>query len=74
MFLKLLIFICPSIEEILSLISFCIPRPTATETIITRTLIEIASTPIFIIGAEILFLYGLASIIFFVKKCSKFKT
>ena len=54
--LKLWIEISPSNAEILSLISFCIPIPTPTETIITIIPIEIAATPIFIIGAEILFL------------------
>jgi len=39
----------------------------------TANPIAIAITPIFIIGAEILFLCGLALKILFDKKCSKFK-
>ena len=47
---------CPSTDEILSLISFCIPVPIANEIIITIIPIEIAVVPIFIIGDEMLFL------------------
>ena len=65
--------ITPSKDEILSLISFCIPNPTPTETIITIIPIVIATIPIFIIGADILFLYGIVLKILFDKKCSKFK-
>ena len=48
-------------------------KPTPTEIIITIIPIAIARTPIFIIGADILFLCGLALKILFDKKCSKFK-
>ena len=65
---------CPSTDEILSLISFCIPVPIANEIIITIIPIEIAVVPIFIIGDEMLFLWKLALEIFLTKKCSKFKT